>query len=566
MKNTTKFLSIRKKLISTTTSMVIGVVMIFLSIAIIGGSTLLINSFSKTQKTFEDDMISKGNLLTTSNSIGLRGLAEDMAFTQIRELVTSSVHSDKDIMYGIYMDNNRQPWTIVTENNPDGMIDKQNILFDSVSIWASKIRKSEYKIIHRDSLEIFEFASPIIVEEEYLGSIRYGFSTYKIKHYLAVTKKKYIISFSIMIIIQLIFSFLIIFTGSKIIRKQAKAITDPLEKLIDAASTISNGNYTTSVSITSNDEVGKLALNFEAMRKTIKEYIDSLEEKVKERTIQLEETQKEMVENAHKAGMADIATAVLHNVGNVLNSVMTSAHVLKEVVDDSKIVKLLLANELLNEHLEDIEQFITNDPKGKKLMQYYIVLGKEMQQENSSIKRHTERLNNKTNIIKDIIVSQQSFASVDAYSEKMSINSIIEEVVIIQNNSLEKYDITLSKDLQDTPLIKIQKTKAIHILINLIKNAKESLRESSSGKRILSITTQNTKNSVILKIIDNGPGIKKENLKKIFTHGFTTKVNGHGFGLHSCANYMTEMGGKIWAESDENGATFALEFPQINES
>ncbi len=114
------------------------------------------------------------------------------------------------------------------------------------------------------------------------------------------------------------------------------------------------------------------------------------------------------------------------------------------------------------------------------------------------------------------------------------------------------------------PTVSIQKTKLVHILVNVIRNAKSAMMESRSAKKTLAISIKQEGDGgpIFIRVKDNGCGIEKENLTKIFSYGFTTKKNGHGFGLHSSANYMKEMGAEMWAESDgeKKGTTFVLKF------
>ena len=104
------------------------------------------------------------------------------------------------------------------------------------------------------------------------------------------------------------------------------------------------------------------------------------------------------------------------------------------------------------------------------------------------------------------------------------------------------------------------------MLTNLVKNSREAMVAAKhQGQRaVLRISVEQLDTDLMeIRISDNGCGIGPENLDKIFNHGFTTKDQGHGFGLHTCANFMTEMGGTLRAESDGigKGATFVMRFP-----
>jgi len=222
------------------------------------------------------------------------------------------------------------------------------------------------------------------------------------------------------------------------------------------------------------------------------------------------------------------------------------------------------ANDLLKENRDNIEDFIVNDPKGKMLLDYYIqIYEKTLVKEHKTLRAQTNRLIEKINNITEVIATQQDISGGMNHTESLNIKKIINSALIIEQGSISRYGITIVKDFQSTPDISVQKAKFAHIIINLLKNAKESIVEKKAEDKKVNITIMQNATDVIVKISDTGNGIKKENLNKIFEHGFTTKENGHGFGLHSSFKYMTEMNGKIWVESDGtgHGATFSLSLP-----
>ena len=291
--------------------------------------------------------------------------------------------------------------------------------------------------------------------------------------------------------------------------------------------------------------------------------LQSKQEELQSTINELQETKDELVEKAHKAGMADVATSVLHNVGNILNSVNICTSVIRETLANSKLDGLVKANDLLRDNQENIEDFIINNPKGKKLIRYYLKLEEFFRQEHSNLMSNTNRLKEKVNAISDVIIAQQTYAKGNFFSEKLSLSEIVEDAINLQSGSLTKHDINSQKKFSEVPEVPVQKSKLIHILLNLYKNAKEAMADIDPSERKLIIEIDKDAENAYIKVSDAGCGIKKENLQQIFVHGFTTKENGHGFGLHSCANYMSEMGGKMWVESDGvgKGATFVLSFP-----
>ncbi|GIW21862.1 MAG: serine/threonine protein kinase [Candidatus Sericytochromatia bacterium] len=286
-----------------------------------------------------------------------------------------------------------------------------------------------------------------------------------------------------------------------------------------------------------------------------------LEETVNRRTKELKLTQRKLIENAYTSGIAEITTGLLHNIGNVLNSINVSNQIINDIISNSKINGLIKANNLLRENINNLENFILNNEKGRKLLEYYLKIGDSLLKENEDLKKEIKLLSEKIFLIKNIINTQQSYAKKDFMIESVYIENIIEDVLSMHYETLTKENINVIKKYSKTPKINIQKSKVLSILFNLIKNARDALVDTK--EKIIEIRTIVKDNYVVLSFTDNGIGIDKENLNKIFTHGFTTKKNGHGFGLHTCANAMTEMNGKIAVESEgkNKGATFHLYFP-----
>jgi DNA-binding LacI/PurR family transcriptional regulator/signal transduction histidine kinase len=291
-----------------------------------------------------------------------------------------------------------------------------------------------------------------------------------------------------------------------------------------------------------------------------------LVEKLENTNRELISAQQELVAKAHKTGMADIATGTLHNIGNVLNSINTSIYMMKDIIRDSPMTDFQRANELLKNHMKDLKDFITNDPRGKKLLQFYLKLEAPFDDMQNLIFNHLNRLMDRINLVNEIIVAQQNYAGARPISEELDLVDVIDDALKIQLASLEKYSIKIIKDYRTLPKAVVQRTKLLYILMNLFNNARDAMKNTEEAKRTLILSLDEDEQSVYLQVSDSGQGIPPGIVKNIFVFGFTTKQEGHGFGLHSCANYMTEMGGRIWAESpgEGKGATFILQFWKKN--
>jgi len=279
----------------------------------------------------------------------------------------------------------------------------------------------------------------------------------------------------------------------------------------------------------------------------------------------LKETQKELVKTAHSAGMATIATGVLHDVGNILNSVNVSGEMIVHSLENSALQNLLRVNDLLWTHRDDFVEFINNHPEPDKLSLIYRRIAEELCKEREQLSQEANDLLKKIDLIKEVVKTQQEYAKLGHFKEGVNFENIVEDAVAIQKASIEKNSLQIQKRYPAKPQISVPKAKFLHVIVNLLTNAMDAMAENSKDNRILEIETGITDHEVYIRMADNGKGISRENMTRIFNHGFSTKTNGHGFGLHTSANFMTEMGGRITVQSDGpgHGAAFTLYFPVI---
>ena len=283
----------------------------------------------------------------------------------------------------------------------------------------------------------------------------------------------------------------------------------------------------------------------------------------------LADAQNQLVDAAHKSGMADMATGVLHNIGNILNSVNLASEEIYRISGSSKITGLLKACDMLLKNYDDMNEFLIRDARGKKLPEYFIKIGKVLNAEISSIQEESKELIVKTTMMKEVISTQQTYAKSGFHNEQLNLPALVEDALKIQDASLKKWGVKLNTQFANTPACTGQKSKLLQVITNLIKNAKEAMNDNdqfNKPKEMLIETGMANDTAVYLKIKDNGCGINEEQLTKIFSHGFTTKETGHGFGLHTCANAMTEMKGALNVDSEgiQKGACFTVILPMNN--
>lgn len=293
---------------------------------------------------------------------------------------------------------------------------------------------------------------------------------------------------------------------------------------------------------------------------------DVLEQRVEERTRELKNAQSELLDAARQAGMAEIATNVLHNVGNVLNSVNISADLIARKLRNSKTQGLGKAMQLINEHPDDLGVFLQEDAKGKLLPGYLNQLVGAIAQEQQEMTDELSQMSKSVDHIKDIVATQQSYAGASSMTEPLFIDELLEDALRMNAGALTRHHVTVVRDYGDVPQVMGDKHRLLLILVNLISNAKYAMSDLSNRPRTMTLAVKTVDDSFLqISVKDDGEGIAAENMTRIFAHGFTTRKEGHGFGLHSCALAAIEMNGHLSAHSDGpgKGALFTLQIPLI---
>jgi PAS domain S-box-containing protein len=283
---------------------------------------------------------------------------------------------------------------------------------------------------------------------------------------------------------------------------------------------------------------------------------------------ELRKLNKDLVLASHRAGTAEVATDVLHNVGNVLNSINVSATYIQEQVLNSKASNLNKVIDMITEHANELGAFLTEDERGRHIPLYLKEAARHVIHEQEDINEKLKSLMKNVEHIKQIIKAQQGYAKAGGTEIFASINEVIEDAIELNRASLTRHGINLKLELIELPKIHLDKQNILQILVNLINNSKHSLSQSDKAEKLLNIRSyKHGQDKLRIEVEDNGIGITNENMPKIFTYGFTTKKGGHGFGLHGSALTAREMGGSLTVRSDGpgQGATFTLELPHKSE-
>jgi signal transduction histidine kinase len=333
-----------------------------------------------------------------------------------------------------------------------------------------------------------------------------------------------------------------------------RLICGPIQALADTARRIARGgDYALRAKKEAEDEVGEFTDTFNGM-------LDQIQSRDRE----LQRTQQQLIDASRQAGMAEVATGVLHNVGNVLNSVNVSATLLAEKLTHPRAENLARAATLLRAQNGSLAAFLTEDARGRLLPAYLAEASEELVRERQAALAEVSLLGKNIEHIKDIVAMQQDYARVAGLIEARPLVPLIEDALAMNAGAFARHQITVVRDFAETPPAAVDKHKVLQILVNLLRNAKYAVDEAAPPEKILTLRLRPQDAATLtIAIADNGIGIPAENLTRIFSHGFTTRPGGHGFGLHSAALAARQMGGRLTAHSPGpgQGATFTLELP-----
>ncbi len=322
----------------------------------------------------------------------------------------------------------------------------------------------------------------------------------------------------------------------------------PLGSLTRKATDIGRTDDTTiRVGLRRKDEIGQLAAEFDRM-------LDKLAH-----------SRSQVVRTARLAGMSEIATGVLHNVGNVLNSVNVSANLIRAKLEQLPVADLTRLAAVLREHERDLSAFVHQDPRGKHLVPFLAELSAALSAEKEALRAEVRVLESGIGHVADLVRSQQTFAGTRGVFEYASLEHEVEAALVMCEQAMGKFeDVEIVREYEELPSIQVDKHKLLEILVNLIQNARQALEGVHGRPRRLTLRIRRPgEGRARIEVEDNGVGIPEENLTRIFRHGFTTKKDGHGFGLHVSANAATEMNSRLGVRSEGpgRGATFHIDLP-----
>jgi signal transduction histidine kinase len=366
----------------------------------------------------------------------------------------------------------------------------------------------------------------------------------------------------------------------------------PMRRLQEGVLQIGKGDLDHRIALPFPGEISRVAGAFDEMASRLKErerQVEAqtaalleakatLEQRVLERTRELQDqvlakehamaelaaAQGFLLDMSRAAGMAEVATGVLHNVGNVLNSINVSCQLILERLQQSRVVKVSKAAALMAKAEGGLSRFLTEDPRGRMIPEYLASLAPVLEEERRFLINETESLRDRIDHIKEIVVMQQNYGHIFGIDESITPEQLMEDALRLNSGALVRHEISVKREYKSLPPIFVDKHKVLQILLNLINNAMHACTETDNENKTITLRLfSRDRERLCMQVSDNGMGIPPENLTRIFQHGFTTHKTGHGFGLHSGALAAHELGGSLRVHSDGAGAgaTFTLEWP-----
>lgn len=549
-------------------------------------SILFLNEGENFQKTQLDRILSqmREGLETRSASlVRSMALSADQAiagfnFSFLAMLATQVADNDPEIAYCIIMDSNG----IAVAHSDAG---KNGLLLDAkadrqalaqLSSFPAMIPETDpaffcrfFETREEDSgaATIMEAVTPLYNGGKLWGLLRCGYSLTKFQRQIDATRAEWANKLTEFKISVTLITLALIFTGAIIaffftrsFLKQIHVISDGVQRVArdDLGQKIQHNGLVCR-------EFLDLSEAFNDMTARLRESRDFLEQKVDERTRELREAQHNLLQQAHEAGMAEMAVGILHNIGNAITP--------------AKVGNALLASRLRKSQVRrNIEKIMAQvrealsgrsplpEPERDKLLRIAELLPRSIEEEYAWYLDEIQRIGDKHEHIESIIHLQLRYARLTGDHEPVDVNEIIQDALEMLSDALEKRGVMVTTRLGELPPVQIEKPKLMQILVNLIKNAFESMDLLESGQKRLTVISRSDAGppqQVVITLRDTGVGFGRDTAEKLFNFGYTTKAKGSGFGLHTSANYLIANKGRLTAHSDgpDRGAEFTVYLP-----
>jgi PAS domain S-box-containing protein len=273
---------------------------------------------------------------------------------------------------------------------------------------------------------------------------------------------------------------------------------------------------------------------------------------------------EQLLDTSRQLGMAEVATGVLHNVGNVLNSINVSIGVITDLLKNSMVGDVGRISQLLEKHRDDLGVYLSQNPKGKQVPGYLEKLSGQLVEEKRVALLELQRLRENAGQAQHCIAAQQDLAKPGGITEPVSLSELIGEALAVNRDLLDRFSIDVIQEFQEIPQIIVEKRQVLQILVDIIRNACQAMESASIKRLTVRITlVMGPPDSICLEVQDTGHGISPDDLTRIFGQGYSTKYGGRGLNLHHGALMAKNMGGTLRAHSEGTGrgATLFLDLP-----
>jgi signal transduction histidine kinase len=323
-----------------------------------------------------------------------------------------------------------------------------------------------------------------------------------------------------------------------------RSFTKPIYSLLKEINKVRAGDYSAQAAVITDDEIGVLTKEFNEMvqelkisRAELEEYSHTLEDKVKDRTRELEENQMKLLQSEKMAALGNLVAGVSHEINNPMGAIISTNQ------GTSKILERLLTI------IKETHSFkeLRSDKEFQKLI--------SLMQENNKVSALAGEK------ITKIVQTFKKFARLDEAEYQLAdVHQGIEDTLVLLHHEL-KNRIEVKTDFGNIPEIYCYPNQLNQVFMNIVMNAIQSIDKKGE----INIKTYSDETHVYVEISDNGRGIPDENLEKIFDPGFTTKSSGVGTGLGLSIVYkiIEAHKGHIKAESTvKEGSKFTIKIPK----
>ncbi len=368
------------------------------------------------------------------------------------------------------------------------------------------------------------------------------------------------------------------------VRFLSRHLMQPINELVGIVNKVADGDFTSRPKESQLVEIKKLHRAFTDMANSLETYNRYLEERVSQRTLELneknlqlretmrllDEEKKKQVQQAYNAGIVEHAISVLHNIGNAITPLAVRLQKLHQNKVESQFSSYLQQLcSLLEQHQSDLEDFFSSS-RGQQFLPFLKQLTQTSDQQKEDELKSMDVMAHQLDHITEIIALQQKYATQQSNTEEIQISQVIDDAMEMMKPAFDKRNIIVLEEVQpELPRIQNDPNKLVQIFMNLFKNSIESIdqclrapKEGYQGTVRVGVGTVGV-DQLHIYVKDNGQGAEPESLKRAFEFGYSTKKRGSGFGLHDCANFIRFHKGtvELTSEGIGKGATITFTLP-----